>query len=167
MDSRPRFFSASSPAGCDPTKDLDHWKSKTIGRRTTDQPSPSGKFFTLYKLPPLSADLPNDGDGPAQYAALCAAYGMAPVGPPDCSRSPGRASCYNSERCDLIAPLGGMCMPVVWENPIGDDLRERTGWGRVAFFRIRYGLELYSIDSGGDETNGAAAGFSPVCAIGR
>jgi hypothetical protein len=118
---------------------------------------PARAAFTLFKVAPLSAALPEKGDGPARYAALCEAYGMVPVG-----AGFGGGDSFN--HCEAIAPLGGMCMPVAWGADIGGALRERTGWGRVAY--SGFGDEVYGLDAGGDQTS-AATGFCPICAIGH
>ena len=115
---------------------------------------PNGGTFTLYKLPPHSSDFANTRDGAADYAAVCARYGMVGVG---CGIDGGVT--YG-----LVDEFGGMCMPEGWSCNLSRSMYEKTGWASVVFFGG--GDPIYGVAADGGQTNSPpGGGFSPVCAL--
>eukprot|EP01051_Picozoa_sp_SAG22_P006841 SAG22_NODE_462_length_10207_cov_30.708647_8_plen_335_part_00 len=106
-----------------------------------------GQTFTLFKLPPHSPAFPDTPEGGHQYSAVCAGYGLRPIG------------CGGTGNWDATM----MGMPGSWSCNINGPLHSKTGWSGLAFYESNG--NMYGVNSDGGSTSSPAAGTSPVCAL--
>eukprot|EP01052_Picozoa_sp_SAG31_P043790 SAG31_NODE_7413_length_1696_cov_1.177207_1_plen_428_part_00 len=119
-----------------------------------DQTDQDGQTFTLFKLPPHHPAFPDNPQGGQQYAAVCHAYGLRPIG---CNEATGY-------RHDWDSTMVGM--PESWGCNIADNgqMHSDTGWSSVAFYQYD-GNGVEGIGSNGNYDRGPDDGSSPVCAL--
>ena len=109
--------------------------------------SADGRGFTLFKLPAHSPAFPDNHQGGLAYSAVCAGYGLQPIG------------CNGGGGWDATM-LG---MPGSWSCNIDGALHSHTGWTGLAFYESNG--NMYGVNSGGGSDSSPDAGTSPVCAL--
>ena len=110
-----------------------------------------GRSFTLFKMPAHSPAFPDNHEGGLAYSAVCAGYGLQPIG---C----GGGSTYNAHSWDATE----MPMPGSWSCNIDGSLHTNTGWTGLAFYQSNG--NMYGVNDGGG-IDSPEAGTSPVCAF--
>jgi hypothetical protein len=120
----------------------------------TSGANPSGKTFTLFKLPPRYPAFPDSAAGAQQYANTCAAYGLQTIG---CGYNIASYPGVNT-----VSPHG-MGMPESWSCNIAGALHSKTGWTSVAV--LRSNGARYGVNAGGGYANPPGNGYAPVCAL--
>jgi hypothetical protein len=125
------------------------WDSAAETRQCKRDASPDRPFM-LFKMAPHHPAVPDNEDAMQQYADLCAAHGMRPIG------------CGSGSYCDSMEPYNGMGMPNSWSCNIDFRLRPKTGWTSVAFIESR-ATGMYGVDALGSGTGAPDDGFAPVC----
>jgi hypothetical protein len=120
----------------------------------TSAANPSGKTFTLFKLPPRYPAFPDSVAGAQQYANTCAAYGLQTIGCDPISH-------HSFTGVNMVNPHG-MGMPY---SSFGCNIKlhDKTGWTSVAF--LESNGNMYGVNAGGGYDSSPNDGFAPVCAL--